>query len=93
MEVHMRRIRLRTLLPFSLLLACVNMLPVRMTAAAYESASIASWACVMFWGALWNLTGGILLPALVASFMERRERRQFLKEEEIPAAPAKAKQL
>ena len=90
--LSLRRLRLRTLLLFLLLLACMSIIQVGTIAPMYEAAGIASMACVMFWGALWNLTAGILLPALATSLMERRERRQFLEEEAL-GAPAKAKLL
>ena len=72
---------MHALLPFSLLLALFNILPVKRMAATYEAAGVASAAGVMFWGALWHFTAGILLPALATGYVERCERRQFLKEE------------
>ena len=89
----MRRLRLHALLPFSLLVACCRIIQVRAMATTYEAAGVASVACVMFWGALWHLTAGIIMPALAASFMERRERRQFLQEEEAAVALRTIKQL
>ena len=69
------------MLPFSLLVASVNIAQLRVMATAYEAHGVASVSCVMFWGSLWHLTVGILLPALVVSSIERRERTQFLMEE------------
>ena len=78
--LHMCRIRLCALLPFLLPVAFSNIIQVRAIAPRYEATGVASVACVIFWGALWHLTAGTLLPALTTSLMERRERRQFLKE-------------
>lgn len=69
------------MLPFSLLVALVNIVQLRVMATVYEAHGVASVSCVMFWGSLWHLTVGILLPALVVCSIEHRERAQFLKEE------------
>ena len=79
-------------MPLSLVLGAmciVRVLP--HTAAAYEAAGVASASSVMFWGALWHLTAGVCLPALVARYMESVERRHFLKE--LAPAARKAKMV
>lgn len=85
------RIRLRGSMALSLLMAgmCITLL-LPQAAATFEALGVASAAQVMCWGSLWHLTGGILLPALVASHMESCERRHFL-EELAPAARAARK--
>ena len=78
------------MLPFSLLVASVNIAQLRVMATAYEAHGVASVSCVMFWGSLWHLTVGILPPALIVSYQERRERIHFLNSEEAAAARHKA---
>ena len=73
-------------------MAAFNLLPLRSMAVKFASTGVASWGCVMVWGALFHFTAGILIPALVTGFMEKRERRQFL-HEEASKSPSKVKDL
>ena len=87
----MRRIRLGALLPFAVLLSCLNLIPLWTASAAYEAAGIISASAFVAWGAVWHFTAGIILPALAAGCMEAQERHRFLMEEKkVKCRPVRA---
>ena len=88
------RTRLHVLLRFhaALLLAAATSFPI--TAPAFVAHGVAaSAASFVFWAALWHVTAGVALPALIALSTEACERRQFLAEEAAAAGGGAAASL